>query len=246
MDRSLKKIKLVHVTTVPQTLGFFRGQIAFLKKRGFEIYAISSPGELGNQFSRREDVRFYPIQMTRNIDLWSDLKALIQLWIQFRNIKPGIVHAHTPKSGFLGVLSARFAGVPVVFLSVFGLPQMTMVGSKKRLMNMLTRLSCSLAHKVWCDSFSMRDFLTEHKLCAQKKAVVMAKGSVNGVDAVETFSPELYKPNVRINIRDLLGIPRESIVLGFSGRIAQDKGTHELAEAWRLLPPPYFNWELRR
>ena len=235
MERSPKKIKLVHVTTVPQTLGFFRGQIGFLKKRGFEIFLISSPGELGRQFSKREGVQFFPIQMTRYINLWGDLIALIQLWIQLRKIKPDVVHAHTPKAGLLGVLSARFAGVPAVYLSIFGLPQMTMRGIRKRLMNMLTRLACSSAHKVWCDSFSMRDFIIQHRLCAKRKAVVMANGSVNGVDAIEIFSPDLYKPDIRKKIRDLLGIPRKSIVLGFSGRIAQDKGTHELAEAWRLL-----------
>ena len=37
---------LVHVTTVPETLNFFRGQIGYLKKQGFEVHAVSSPGEL--------------------------------------------------------------------------------------------------------------------------------------------------------------------------------------------------------
>lgn len=169
------------------------------------------------------------------MNLLGDLKALIQLWIQFRKIKPDIVHSHTPKAGLLGVLSARFARVPSVYLSIFGLPQMTMGGIRKWMMNMLTWLACLSAHRVWCDSSSMRYYLTDHKLCVSKKAVVMANGSVNGVDAVDTFSPGLYKLNARNEIRDLLGIEHESIVIGFSGRIAQDKGMHELAEAWRLL-----------
>jgi len=81
----------------------------------------------------------------------------------------------------------------------------------------------------------MRDFLVQHKLCSGKKAMVMANGSVSGVDAEGTFSPEICGPDVRFKIRDMMGIPRQSVVLGFSGRIAQDKGMRELAQAWRLL-----------
>ena len=230
-----RRIRLIHVTTVPQTLGFFRGQIGFLKERGFEVYSISSPGEFGDQFSKSEGAPFFPVRMSRSIDLWGDLKALIELWKLYRKIRPDVVHAHTPKAGLLGVLSARCAGVPAVFLSVFGLPQMTMMGAKKELMDLATRLACFSAHRVWCDSYSIRDFLIQHKLCSKRKAMVMANGSVSGVDSAGAFSPEIYGPDVRFKIRDMLGIPRESVVLGFSGRIARDKGMHELAQAWRLL-----------
>ena len=164
-------------------------------------------------------------------------KPSSRLWIIFREIKPDIVHSHTPKAGLLGVLSARIAGVPNIYLSVFGLPQMTMRGAKRRVMNLLTRLSCSLAHKIWCDSFSMRDFLVQNRLCAEEKALVMAQGSVNGVEARGEFSPDSYTTDTRDKIRDRLGIPREAMVLGFAGRVARDKGMHELAEAWKILSP---------
>ncbi len=235
MNLQSRDIRLLHITTVPQTLGFFHGQIAFLKKRGFDIYAVSSPGETGEQFSKEEGVPFYPIPMSRDIDPLGDLRALMRLWKLLRNIKPDIVHAHTPKGGLLGVLSARLAGVPAVYLSVFGLPQMTMRGFRKRMMHLSTKFACSSAHRVWCDSESMRGFLGRHRLCRLEKIVVMGHGSVNGVDAIGDFSPDLYRPAVRDEIRKGLGIPSESVVLGFSGRIAGDKGMHELAETWRLI-----------
>jgi len=38
------KPRLLHVTTVPQTLEFLRGQVEYLKGAGFEIHVLSSPG----------------------------------------------------------------------------------------------------------------------------------------------------------------------------------------------------------
>jgi len=237
MNSTKRTIKLVHVTTVPQTFIFFHGQIGFLKKRGFEVHVISSAGEMGQQFSQSEAVPFFPITMTRAVTPRKDLFALFELWRQFRKTKPDIVHSHTPKAGLLGTLAARLAGVPVVFLSVFGLPQMTSGGMKKAMMNFLTRLECLLAHCVWTDSFSMRNYVIGHKLCSSRKAVVLGNGSVKGVDAEKIFSPNIYNIDTRHEIRARHGIPKESLVIGFVGRIVGDKGMHELAEAWRTLSP---------
>src|SRR5215470_14267382 len=37
--------KLVHITTVPDMLPFFTGQVGYVKDRGYEIEAIASPGK---------------------------------------------------------------------------------------------------------------------------------------------------------------------------------------------------------
>jgi glycosyltransferase involved in cell wall biosynthesis len=228
-------IRLVHVTTISQTFMFFRGQIGFLKERGFEIDVVSSPGGMSQEFSESEGVAFHPVAMTRAITPREDLRALVALWRLFRKIRPDIVHSHTPKAGFLGTLAARCAGVPVVFSSVFGLPQMTLWGWKKNLFDFLTRLECLLADRVWTDSLSIREYVTRHRLCSGEKSVVLGNGSVNGVDAERVFSPSLSDSRTRREIRARLGIPQESVVLGYVGRIVIDKGLHELAEAWRAL-----------
>ena len=47
---ALGPVVLVHITTVPETLGFL-GQIGAMRARGFEIHAVSSPGELLDEFA---------------------------------------------------------------------------------------------------------------------------------------------------------------------------------------------------
>ncbi len=44
-------VRLVHVTTVPESLTFFQGQVGYLKARGVDVWALSSPGELLDQFA---------------------------------------------------------------------------------------------------------------------------------------------------------------------------------------------------
>jgi glycosyltransferase involved in cell wall biosynthesis len=233
-------IKLAYVTTVPITLVFFlHGQIDYLKRKGFEISAISSPGDLAERFREKESIQFYPVPMVRGFAPIADLVALFRLWRLFRKIKPDIVHSHTPKAGLLGTLAAWASGVPVIFLSVFGLRQMTLTGYRRRLLNFTTWLSCLVADCVWCDSFSMRKYMIESKLTLGQKTVVLGQGSANGVDARGTFSPERYGHSVRNTVREKHGIPRNGYVLGFVGRVVKDKGMHELACAWCSLRNKY-------
>ena len=241
----IRKIKLVYVTTVPLTLVFFfHGLIGYLKRRGFEICVISSPGDHAEQFRAEESIDFYPVPMVRAISPVADILAIWRLWRLFRKIKPDIVHSHTPKAGLLGTIAARASGVPVVFLSVFGLRQMTQTGFSRRLLDITTWLSCSLADRVWCDSFSVREYMVKTNLSSDRKTVVLGQGSANGVDAEGAFSPQRYGLPVRSNVRKRYGIPNDAYVLGFAGRIVKDKGMHELACAWRSLRDRYANLHL--
>lgn len=244
MTKTLTALKLIHVTTVPQSFVFFRGQIGYLKGKGFEIHMISSPGESADRFLEREGAQVHWVPMARAITPLSDLKALMRLRHLYRKIKPDVVHSHTPKAGLLGTLAARTAGVPVVFLSIFGLPQMVQKGLTGQLLDFTTRLSCFLAHRVWCDSFSMRDYLIENNLCPAEKSVVFGKGSVNGVDALDTFSPPRQGAGVRAMVRKKNDIPEQALVLGYAGRIVHDKGMHELAQAWQALRDRYVDLHL--
>ncbi len=54
--------KLIHVCTVPITLKLFmRGQIAYVKSRGFEIAAAASPGPDLEEVAERDGIRVYAV-----------------------------------------------------------------------------------------------------------------------------------------------------------------------------------------
>lgn len=228
-------LRLLHVVTVPISLNFFRGQIARLRSRGFDVEAVSSPGEEAELARQREGITVYSVPMERGIAPFSDLVSLWRLFRLMRRTRPDIVHSHTPKAGLLGTMAARMAGVKGVMLSVFGLPQMTRSGWKLRLLNTMSRLSCRLAQRVWCDSHSMRRHLIDSRLCRADKIVVLGEGSSNGVDSRHNFNPRRYSEEERAELRARHGIPSDAVVICFVGRIVADKGMHELAEAWRIL-----------
>lgn len=226
------EVRIVHVTTVPQSLGFLRGQVGYIQDRGFRIHAISSPGDRLTSFGEQEHVDTYPVELPRRITPIRDLAAVRALWALIRRIRPSIVHAHTPKGGFLGMISASLARTPVRVYHMRGLRYMTATGSRRILMMTTERIACALAHRVFCVSHSIRDVAIRDGICPADKTVVFGGGSGNGVDASGRFNPERFTNEDRLIGRERLGIGPSDLVVGFVGRIVRDKGVEELARAW--------------
>ena len=228
-------IRLLHITTIPQALGFLIGQVGYMKSQGFEVNALSSPGKLLDRFANAEQVPVYSVRMIRRITPLRDLVAIFQLWQQLRIIRPQIVHTHTPKGGLLGMIAAWLAQVPVRIYSIHGLPLMTATGYRHILLRWSEKASCFLAHQVFCVSHSVRKVVVVEGLCSASKVKVLANGSFNGVDATDRFNPKNIGEHIRLKVRRKYGIPDDALVLGFVGRIVRDKGLVELVEAWKIL-----------
>jgi len=226
---------LVHVTTVPSTLGFLRGQIGRWKALGFDAWAVSSPGPDLERFSFEEGIPVHGVTMARNITPLADLISIARLWRAFREIRPGIVHGHTPKGGLLAMAAAFLARVPVRIYTVHGLPLETARGWKRLLLAWTERLSCLLAHRVHSVSDSLRRKMVGEGLCPRGKLRLLERGSIGGVEARERFALGLEQIRAGREIRSWHGIPPGAPVIGFVGRIVRDKGMVELVDAWLSL-----------
>ena len=227
--------KLVHITTVPQTLGFLRGQIGFMRVRGFAIHAISSPGERLTEFGRQEGAATHAVAMPRSVAPLYDLGALLHMWRVLRHVRPVIVHAHTPKGGLLGTLAARLARVPVRIYHIHGLPLMTARGVRRLLLTWSERVSCLCAHRVLCVSPSVRQIAIDLGLCRADKIAVLGAGTINGIDARGRFNPTSLRESTRLEAHRTWRVPAEARVIGFAGRIVRDKGVEDLVAAWSQL-----------
>ncbi|MET0897030.1 MAG: glycosyltransferase family 4 protein [Mycobacterium sp.] len=228
-------IRLVHVTTAPQTLWFLHGQVGYLKDRGVDVWAVSSPGEMLDQFAAREGIPVHELEMARRITPLRDLATTLRLWWWLRQVRPDIVNAHTPKGGLLGMLGAWLARVPVRVYHMHGLPLMTAAGLRRRLLWWAERVSCLLAHQVFCVSDSLRAAAVSEGLCRPEKMAVIHHGSINGVAAETAFNPAAVGAMARDRTRSHSGIPLDAEVLGFVGRVVRDKGLVELIDAWQTL-----------
>ncbi|RZO50029.1 MAG: glycosyltransferase family 1 protein [Sandaracinaceae bacterium] len=224
-------MRVIHVTTVPQSLGFLRGQTAFMRTRGFELSFVSAPGDALERFAATEEARVFAVPMERRITPLRDLAALRRLWAHFRRERPDVVHAHTPKGGLLGTIAAALAGVPVRIYHMRGLPLMGASGARRTLLTLTEMVSCGLATEVLCVSHSLRGVALDLGLTDPDKIQVLLRGSGQGVDTEGRFNPATHAAQ-RERVRHSWGVPSSGLVFGFVGRIVRDKGVHELARAW--------------
>jgi glycosyltransferase involved in cell wall biosynthesis len=229
----LRGKRLVHVTTVAQSLVFFRGQLSFLRRFGLEIDVVCGPGEGIAEFEAREGVRVHVVPMARRIDPAADLVALRALRRLYRRLRPDVVHAHTPKGGLLGVLSARAFGAPLVLYQLRGLRLATLRGARRALFSAVERTSLNLAHGVIANSHSLRREVLDLGLVSAERITVLGAGSGNGVEARGRFDPTRVPPERRGELRASLGVPDDAVLFLFAGRLVNDKGIRELASAWR-------------
>jgi hypothetical protein len=99
------KPKLIRITTVPISMDkLLYGQLSYMSQY-YEITAVSSDATYLKKVGEREGVNTYAIEMSRQITLVKDLRALITLIRLLKREKPLIVHSHTPKAGIVGMLS---------------------------------------------------------------------------------------------------------------------------------------------
>jgi glycosyltransferase involved in cell wall biosynthesis len=231
--------RVLHVTTVPMSLRFLRGQVGYMKARGYEIHVLSSPGAELDAFGAQEGVCVHAVEMRREITPLHDLGALRRVVAVIRRVRPDVVHAHTPKGGLLGMLAGAIARVPVRIYHMRGLPLMTATGRRRMLLRSTEQISCALADRVICVSHSLREVAVREGVCPSDKIRVLAGGSGNGVDANGTYAPERWSTEERAALRARWGIPEGATVVGFVGRVVSDKGVAELGEAWTSLRTAY-------
>lgn len=237
-----KKPLLLHVVPVPLTLAaFFAGQIEYMKKKGFEVAVISSPGPQLDFVERRDNINIYQVPMLRRISPLADIIALFRIFKIMRKLQPTIVHAHITKAGLLGMIAAYLARVPVRIFTLHGIRSEGLEGVKKMIVDINVKLTCRLAQRVFAVSNSTCQEALNLGYCSKDKIKVLANGSYNGVDARSRFNPERYAKEVRRQIRRKYGIPQNALVLGCVSRIVRDKGIVELVQAWQKLRVEFEN-----
>lgn len=232
---SVATVRLVHVTTVPMSLTFLRGQVGYMKERGFSVEVVSSPGPDLTTFGNEEEVPAHAVRMHRSLTPLRDVLAVLKLCRILSRSRPHVVHAHTPKAGLLGMLAAWFVRVPVRIYHMRGLPLAGATGWRRRLLWSTEWFACRLAHRVLCVGHSLRRDAIAEGLVSPEKIHVLAGGSGNGVDALNRFDITSVGEAARRTTRDALGVPDDAPLIGFVGRIVNDKGIVELTRAWTTL-----------
>jgi glycosyltransferase involved in cell wall biosynthesis/protein involved in polysaccharide export with SLBB domain len=222
------EMRIIHVTAAPISLRFVEGMTRLFESRGIEVSAISSPGpELAGV---RERMAVHEVPIARGIAPLGDLLSIARLVLSFRALRPDVVIGHMSKAGLVSMIAATIARVPHRLYFNHGMALFRASGITRALLRWSEKVSCFLAHEVLCVSHSVRRFAIGSGLCAATKIHVPASGSVDGIDAADRYR---RRTGDREEVRGRLGIGEDAFVLGFVGRLIEDKGIPWLLEAWR-------------
>lgn len=225
------RVKIIRTSTVPGSLDTFcRGLLSELQQEcGYEVVAVSSPGDRLETLAAREGVRTVAVPMERHISPLKDLKSLWRLLRVFRRERPMMVHSMTPKAGLLSMMAAWICRVPVRLHTFTGLVFPTATGLTQKILVFTDRLTCACATHIVPEGEGVRNDLTSYRITA-KPLKVLGHGNVRGID-LERFDPSL--PEV---MDSAAKIRKEGVfTFIFIGRLVRDKGINELVSAFTEL-----------
>ncbi|SEL71767.1 Glycosyltransferase involved in cell wall bisynthesis [Maribacter orientalis] len=218
-------------------------QLRFLNQY-YDILAIGSdPGhEYLQKLREREGIRGKEINIERKISIFKDLISLYRLYVVFRKEKPFMVHSITPKAGLLTMIAAYFARVPARVHTFTGLIFPTQTGTMKQVLLFFDKIICKFATHVYPEGNGVKNDLLNYKVTT-KPLKVIANGNVNGID-LDKYTAELFSKEDNNQLRKTIGVSEEDFVFLFIGRLVNDKGVNELANAFDKLSSTHENVKL--
>lgn len=234
MGKVNMKKKIIYIVTVPKSLKLLTGLLPYLQNNGFETNVITSPGDEIIRFEEQENTKVLPAEMKREISLFQDLFSLIKLIRIIAKEKPLIVNSGTPKAGLLGTLASFICRVPIRIYTIRGLRLETSRGFKRKILLFTEKLASKTSTHVVCISPSLRDQVVALGITHFDKISILGKGSSNGIN-VEKIQNTRYSNISLKEFKDKLNISSEDFVIGFVGRLTNDKGINEVIEVFEKI-----------
>lgn len=227
--------KIIRVTTIPGSLGtLLKGQLKYMSNY-FEIIGVSSSGNnVLDNVGLQENIKVLPVEMSRKITPFKDLKSIWIFYKILKNEKPLIVHTHTPKAGLVGMLASYIARVPHRLHTVAGMPLLEVRGVKRILLDFVEKLIYFCSTRIYPNSFGLKEIILENKYTSPNKIKVIGNGSSNGIDT-NYFNSSVFTDNDNKKLKKKLGIHKDDFIFIFVGRLVKDKGINELVGAFNDL-----------
>lgn len=222
-----RKPRVAHVTTVDLSLRYLLlNQLQRIQREGYEVVGISADGP-DVPVVEAAGIRHFAVPMTRRITPIADLRCLWDLVRIMRREQFDVVHTHTPKAGLLGQLAARIAGVPTVANTLHGFyfhddtkPWL------RRFYIWMERVAAKCSDTILSQNREdMATAVAEHIAKPEQ-----LKWLGNGID-VARFDRRRLTDSSLEDLRREIGIDASAPVIGFVGRLVEEKGILDLLQA---------------
>lgn len=231
--------KICYVTTIPVTLSCFVLESAsyLYHNAGWDITFICDEDEAFKQVLP-DYIHYIPVPMKRGISL-SGISAMLKMVRIFKRENFDLVQYSTPNAALYASLASWLIRIPVRLYCQWGMVFVGFSGIKRKIFKVIEKLVCTLSTHIEPDSYSNLQFAQDEGLYSVTKGHVVWNGSSCGVD-LKRFNIE-EKAFYRERIRNKYGIPADSVIFGFVGRITRDKGINELLAASKYILEKFDN-----
>jgi len=233
--------KICVITTIDASLdGLFPGFYPLLISKGYDVVGICADTSDGlrSENVRKQGVRVINVPMTREFTIWQDIKCLWALCRIFKKERFDIIHYSTPKASLLAAIAGHIAGASLLLYTLRGLGYSAVNGTKRFMSRWCEKIACLAADRVIAISKSLATEAVREKLLPKNRIEVLGSGSSKGVNLEEFNLNEITRTEAK-KIRQKLNITDNTIVIGYAGRLTEEKGINELLEAFRFLCHEY-------
>lgn len=214
-------VRIAHLTTIDMSLALLLStELEVDVAEGHEVFGISAPGPYVPRVESLGVTHMPLASLTRSWKPRQDVTAFRELVRTLRSLDLDVLHTHNPKTGVMGRIAGRLAGIPVVVNTCHGLWARPEDRLRKRMFvygaeALAIRFSDYEFFQNAADRDTMRRFLKpgRHEVVG------------NGVDLVR-FQPD---PEGRRRVRAELGLLDDDLLVGTIGRRVREKGLAEYA-----------------
>lgn len=237
-------MKVLHVVNISFVLPYYIGdQFDYFIDKGVEFHVACSPSDFLTEYSKRKKIKAHPIDVLREISPLKDVISIYKLIKVIKSEKIDIVIGHTPKGGLLAMIASSIVGVQKRIYFRHGLMYETSSGLKRKILIGIEKFTGRLATKIVCVSPSVLKVSNTVGLSNPKKNILLNKGTCNGID-VEKFTRSKILDKHTLALKNRYHIKDNDKVVGYVGRLVNDKGISELIESWKILLEKYDNIKL--
>ncbi len=227
------RIKVCHIQLLPLLSGVQRTMLELLQRLDrtrFDVIVIcKEEGDMTRELARLGIQTLFIPCLVRQINPILDALALLKCFQLFKRHKFDIIHTHSSKTGLIGRVAARLAGVKYVFHTVHGLPFHEFSGA------LLTGFYALLERIGSCFSTQIVFVNQEERELSIRMRVVpawMAKTIYNGVNL--RVAAKYDNSSVRHAFRQAQGIANDDFVVAYVGRLWEQKDPDTLARIIQL------------
>jgi glycosyltransferase involved in cell wall biosynthesis len=228
-----KRFRIAFILTPVEFGGAEKVSLTFLKnfdRSRFQILPIlfTRPWERENHFERKlkeENCAFFqvPVAQTKKGDYLRVMRCYRIVHRMLKDNSFDLIHTNGYFADIVGIPVARILGIP----SISTCHGFISTDAKLKLYNKLDKIMLRLSDRIIAVSQGIKEDLIHNGIAGSRVAVI--QNAVNGNRGTESFS------QTRSKKRHALGLSEQDFVIGFVGRLSQEKGIEHLIHAAALL-----------